>query len=209
MFKKNNYVMISKEELSKIEPFSQVLVKTKNQSYNGKFLPQEGKYIVLKLPSGYNIGLNPENILSVDVIEEVDHSQETEQKQEMILKENENEDLQRLRILHTGGTIASKVDYKTGGVIADFKPEALVQMFPELTKIAKIESEFLGNMFSDDFRFAHFNRISNAVLKAVKEGVKNIIVTSGTDFLHYLSAALSFTLKDFERWSSCCRFSKK
>ena len=58
-------------------------------------------------------------------------------------------------ILHTGGTIASKVDYKTGAVFTSFKPEDLLGMFPELEKIANFDSKLISNMWSDDLRFKH------------------------------------------------------
>ena len=51
-----------------------------------------------------------------------------------------DENLPRVRILHTGGTIASKVDYKTGAVVARFEPHELVASIPELAKIANIEA---------------------------------------------------------------------
>jgi glutamyl-tRNA(Gln) amidotransferase subunit D len=108
----------------------------------------------------------------------------------------QNKNLPKINLLHTGGTIASKVDYKTGGVIADFDPDSLLSLFPELTDIAYIESEFLGNMFSDDFRFAHFNKIAKTIYEKALRGETKFVVTSGTDFLHYLSATLSFMLKD-------------
>ncbi len=202
--------MISKEELSKIPALSHVRITTKKQDYEGKILPQEGEHVVLKMPSGYNVGLLPKNIEKIDLLENDKEREQTSTttgeeatntKQDA--KENKKTHSQQtlpttVRILHTGGTIASKVDYASGGVIADFDPEALIELFPELTTIAKIESEFLGNMFSDDFRFAHFNTIAKAVQKAILEGTKQIIVTSGTDFLHYLSAALSYILQDYD-----------
>ena len=169
---------------------SRIRLEAVNQTYEGILLPREGEIIVLKLDSGYNIGLKPKHVKNIEICE-------TEKKEKISpapIKQDSN--LPTIKILHTGGTIASRVDYETGGVIADFKPESLLSMFPELSKIANIESDFLGNMFSDDFRFSHFNKISNAILESAKRGIKNFIVTSGTDFLHYLSAALSFQLNN-------------
>lgn len=177
--------------LPTFEPQTLVRITTKTHSYEGRILPAEGEFIVLKLSSGYNLGFNPKHITAIDKLSEKDSF---EQAKSVVLKQDET--LPGLKILHTGGTIASKVDYKTGGVIAEFEPEALLALFPELSDLAYVQSDFLGNMFSDDFRFAHFNKIAKAVKVAVDEGVQNIIVTSGTDFLHYLSAGLSFILKD-------------
>ncbi|MBN1175153.1 Glu-tRNA(Gln) amidotransferase subunit GatD [Candidatus Woesearchaeota archaeon] len=179
-------------DIDKIPPLTHVKVKVNGTEFKGKLLPKEGESYVLKLDSGYNVGIFPKNIESVEELEEEQTLQEQQNSDSII----QNEDLPKIKILHTGGTIASKVDYKTGGVIADFTPEALIGMFPELTEIANIESQFMGNMWSDDFRFAHFNQLASAVLDGVNSGINKFIVTSGTDFLHYLSSALSFVLKD-------------
>jgi glutamyl-tRNA(Gln) amidotransferase subunit D len=176
--------------IHEIKPHTLVSLKTKTQTFQGRLLPQEGEYIVLKLSSGYNIGIHPKKIEHIEELVEESHDITTTH---LIAQDSS---LPTVTIMHTGGTIASKVDYKTGGVIADFEPEALLGLFPELSDVAYIQSEFLGNMFSDDFRFSHFNKIAQAIHKQAQEGVQRFIVTSGTDFLHYLSAGLSFILKD-------------
>ncbi len=101
-----------------------------------------------------------------------------------------------ISILHTGGTIASKVDYETGGVIAKFKPAELVAMFPELRGIANIRCELLGNIMSENMRFGHYNAIAKAIGQDIRKGTDGIIVTHGTDTMHYTSAALSFMLEN-------------
>lgn len=178
--------------IDEIPVLSKVKVILDTAEYEGLFLPKEGNYIVLKLSSGYNLGLDPKRVKNISVLEAPLKQEATKQTTNI----QQDSTLPTLKILHTGGTIASRVDYQTGGVIADFTPEALIGMFPELLDIAKIESEFLGNMWSDDFRFAHFNKLAQGVLAGATQGIKHFIVTSGTDFLHYCSAALSFILKD-------------
>ncbi|MBS3096655.1 asparaginase, partial [Candidatus Woesearchaeota archaeon] len=98
-------------------------------------------------------------------------------------------------ILHTGGTIASKVDYRSGGVVAAFSPEDIVSMFPELAEIANIDSELIANMWSDDLRFPHFKLIAKVIEKKLKEGVDGIIIGMGTDNLAVASAALTFIVE--------------
>lgn len=104
-------------------------------------------------------------------------------------------DLPTVAILHTGGTIASKVDYATGGVLAQFEPEELIAMFPDLSRVANVTSRLVRNMWSDDMRFAHYNIIAHAAAEEIERGITGIIVTSGTDTLHYTAAALSFALE--------------
>ena len=92
--------------------------------------------------------------------------------------------------MHTGGTIASKVDYATGAVVARFEPEELVASLPELATIAQIEAVKLGNMFSDDIRPQHWNAIVQASKQAFDDGCVGVVVTHGTDTLHISSAAV-------------------
>ncbi len=103
--------------------------------------------------------------------------------------------LPTIAVLHTGGTIASKVDYRTGGVTSAFSPEDLLTLFPELGKIAHIESELIAQMWSDDLRFTHFTLIAQTIEKFVRKGVAGIIIGMGTDNLAVAAAALSFMVE--------------
>jgi len=175
-----------------LEPYTRVKVTTNGGAvHEGLVLPQEGSLTVLKLDNGYNIGLSPRNIKDTEVLGKEEPKGPAEGP-----KVTQADDKPSVTILHTGGTIASKVDYKTGGVVAQFDPEELLAMFPELGEVAHIKSKLVGNMQSDDFRFKHFNKLAKAVHERAQKGERRFIVTSGTDFLHYLSAALSFLLKD-------------
>ena len=98
--------------------------------------------------------------------------------------------------MHTGGTIASKVDYKTGGVVAAFTAEDILSMFPELNDIANIKSHLVSNMMSEDMRFMHYKKISDAIVKEIKSGVDGIIIGHGTDTLALTSAALAFIFEN-------------
>lgn len=171
---------------------SKVIITTTDKTYEGILLPTESTYCVVKLISGYNLGINPDTIQNIEVL--------NKPKKADVIQTTTLPDttLPAVRVIHTGGTIASRVDYKTGGVVADFDAQALLALFPELTKLVQLESEFIGNMFSEDLRFTHINLILKAIEKAVKEGTKSIIVTTGTDFLHYISAGLSYACKDID-----------
>ena len=101
-------------------------------------------------------------------------------------------DLPRVRLIHTGGTIASKVDYATGAVEAKFEPEEMLDAIPELAAIAQLDAVKIGNMFSDDIRPQHWNIIAAACADAFADGCRGVVVAHGTDTLHITSAALSF-----------------
>lgn len=146
----------------------------------------------LKLENGYNIGLEKAKVRSVKVIKEY---QET---RPVLEKPKAKAGLKTIMILHTGGTISSKVSYKTGGVVSRFSPEEVVEIFPELKGLANVETKLVRNMFSSNIRFAHYNLLAKEIEKALKV-CDGVIVTHGTDTLHYSSVALAFILEGLEK----------
>jgi len=178
----------------------EVEVETKDQKYKGLLMPNsDSKKIILKLKSGYNVGIFKKDVKKMQVIKKTkknakacEKSLEPKLKK---IKQKHNNKLPTISILHTGGTIASKIDYATGGVSAKFTPEELLDLFPELRKIANINSRLLSNMWSGDMRFYHHNYIAKEIKKELAKGVDGIIVTHGTDTMGYTAAALSFILE--------------
>jgi glutamyl-tRNA(Gln) amidotransferase subunit D len=171
------------------KPGDKVSITTKDETIKGTLMPEDGNYAVLKLDSGYNIGILKKRIKDVKVLDAYKPRKEEESEH------THTPGLPLITILHTGGTIASKVDYETGGVIARFSPDELLAQFPELKNIVNIESRLIRNMFSEDMRFAHYNILAKEIDKEIKKGTKGIIITHGTDTLHYTAAALSFMVK--------------
>ena len=158
-----------------------VKITTSSETIKGKIMPS----------TGYNIGIKKQKIKSI-IIEKGYQPKKQKTKKIPIKK-----DLPTISILHTGGTIASKIDYETGAVIAKFTPEELIGMVPELKDIANIKCKFVANIQSESMRFPHYNLIAKAIEKEIKETKpKGIIITHGTDTLHYTSAALSFILEN-------------
>lgn len=171
------------------EPGTKLRVElTDKRVFEGVVLPGEG--LVLKLADGYNIGLDEENVASVKTLSKLSGDEEVRKP-----SVHKDSSLPRVDILHTGGTIASKVDYSTGGVSNLFSPEELLGMYPELQEVACVEATFVANMSSDDMRFAHYNKLIRAVQEALKNDPVGIVVTHGTDTLHYSAAALHYALR--------------
>ncbi|HII71729.1 TPA: Glu-tRNA(Gln) amidotransferase subunit GatD [Candidatus Woesearchaeota archaeon] len=174
-----------------IRPGDKVKVICKDDEfYDGLFIDKKKDTTVIKSVTGYNIGILNSTIKEVKLLEKgkdlkISHAKKHEPKP----------GLPTISILHTGGTIASKVDYRTGAVVASFNPEDLIGMFPELLDIANIDSRLIGNMFSDDMRFLHYSLMAKAIQEEVEKGAEGIILTQGTDTLGYTAAALSFMLE--------------
>lgn len=147
----------------------------------------------LKLFSGYNIGIKKAKIKIIEVQEK--HKAPEEKK--IILKKRT--DLKTVSILSTGGTISSKVDYRTGGVYADYTAEDFVQMCPELENIANIRAKKIMSVMSEDMLPEDWKNLAKHVHKELQTDVAGVIVTMGTDMLHYCAAALSFFLGNLSK----------
>jgi len=176
------------------KPGDTIEVVTLEKRVKGILMPKPELFgedtVILKLENGYNVGIDKKKIKEIKVLET---AKEQKAKKEKI---KPNKKLPTISILHTGGTIASKVDYRTGAVVSKFTPEDMLEMFPELNKIANIQSRLVFQMFSEDMRPGHWQALAKEVEKEIKAGVEGVIITHGTDTMHYTSAALSFILQN-------------
>src|SRR3989338_1812158 len=169
-----------------------VKITAKDEIREGILMPNESKdSIVIKLDNGYNIGIERKRIESIKMIEK---PREKSLKPKIDIKKDSKKPT--IAVLHTGGTIASKVDYRTGGVIASFSDEDFVSMFPEINDIANIRTSLVSNMMSEDMTFSHYKKIAAAIEKEIKNNADGIIIGHGTDTLAVTSAALSFIFEN-------------
>lgn len=168
-----------------------VKITTVKEKFSGTIMPgSNSKRIVLKLDNGYNVGIARKKIKKISLVKKFVKGMEKRVKLDV------NKKLKNITILHTGGTIASKVDYKTGAVSASYKSEDLIEMFPELGKIVNIDSRLIRNMWSDDLRFKHFELIAKEIAKEVRKGKTGVIIGMGTDNLAVAGCALGFVLEN-------------
>ena len=160
--------------------------------YSGMIMPRyeysDDEHVVLKLKSGYNIGLEVEKIKKVKIESTV------ELKKEIIQQPQTNPNLPKLLLVSTGGTIASKVDYRTGGVTPALTAAELNATVPELAEIANIDTEVLFSEYSENLLPEHWKKIAEKINSCIKSEYKGIIVAHGTDTMQYTAAALSFAL---------------
>lgn len=166
-------------------------VKRGKTTLRGTIVPSKDHAIlVLKLGSGYNVGIKFGEISEIKKAGEgkiVGKARTASPKK--------GPGLPTVSILHTGGTIASRVDYRTGAVYSSFEPTDLLTMFPELNEIANLDSRLLAKMWSDDLRFKHIGLIAKAVEREAKKGVAGVIIAVGTDNLAVAAAALAFAIE--------------
>ena len=189
--------MVKAKASKKAEPGDYVEVSLIKKSYKGILLesPESDKGIVLlKLDSGYNIGFNKKNISEIKVLKKA-----LEKKEELEMKKDKEKP--NIGMIITGGTIASSYDVKTGGVAPLTKPEDLFRFYPglfEKVNVLKVEVPFMKA--SEDMDFKDWQKIARTAEKLLNDvNIKGVIITHGTDFLHYTSAALSFFLKNLNK----------
>ena len=164
-------------------------------TYSGIVMPRyehnDDKHIVLKLKSGYNIGLEIEKIEKIEKNPSIEKTIEKNQEVE------KNENLPNILLLSTGGTIASKIDYRTGAVTPVFTAEELNSSVPELSKISNIDTKVLYSEYSENIMPKHWLKIAETIKEYSKSDYSGIIIAHGTDTMHYTSSYLSFSLAGF------------
>ncbi|MEM2848939.1 MAG: Glu-tRNA(Gln) amidotransferase subunit GatD [Candidatus Bathyarchaeia archaeon] len=168
--------------------------KSNGAIYEGILVPRfeygDPECIVLKLKNGYNIGLK---ISDADVVEKLGEGSKLMYKAQPTPKTVSN--LPKVSIIGTGGTIASRVDYRTGAVTPIFTADDLYSMVPELGELADIETKVLFNVFSEDMTPKHWTKIAEEIASQSKDNIQGVVVAHGTDTMGYTAAALSFALQ--------------
>jgi glutamyl-tRNA(Gln) amidotransferase subunit D len=171
-----------------------VTVTGKQFKYAGFVSPSsEEEVLVLKLENGYNVGVLKNKIERRTLIQSARKTQISVPVIKNDLK------LPKISIISTGGTITSKVDYKTGAVSSLTKPEELIAKIPELAKLANINIVSPFSKLSEDMLPEDWQIIADHVALELNKGAEGVIVTHGTDTLHFTAAALSFMIKDISK----------
>ncbi|MBS3088138.1 Glu-tRNA(Gln) amidotransferase subunit GatD [Candidatus Pacearchaeota archaeon] len=178
------------------QPGDLISIKTKSKEWQGHALEShDSSIILLKLSSGYNIGIRESEILSAKVLK----PQSQIKLNHPTTQPPSHQQLPNVAIVITGGTISSRLDPKTGGAIPT-DAESILNIAPELKKICNpiIESPFMKlseNMDSKDWQ-----KIAEICYKyLIDESISGIIVTHGSDTLHYTGAALHYFLQDLNK----------
>ena len=169
---------------------------TKNgETYEGILIPRseygDEKHIIIKLKSGYNVGVRVDPTTHV---EKVGAGVKPTFTPPALPKQKPG--LPKVAIVSTGGTIASRVDYRTGGVRPALSASDLYSVVPELSEIAIVDTEILFSLYSENITPKHWSETAKNVAKHIENGVAGIVVAHGTDTLGYTAAALSFALQD-------------
>ncbi|HOY43743.1 MAG TPA: Glu-tRNA(Gln) amidotransferase subunit GatD [bacterium] len=188
------------EALAALENFqapvwSDVRVVTGKGSYSGIVLPRsetaDPRHIVLKLRSGYNIGIAAASVTAIEVLGRKEAHYKIPEKEFPFDPKKP-----RVKLLGTGGTIASRLDYRTGAVIPAFSPGELYGSVPELADLCNLETEKLYGVFSENMGPEQWIGTAQAIGREIEKGVQGIVIGHGTDTMHHTAAILSFMVQN-------------
>src|SRR3989344_7650859 len=159
--------------------------------------------LVLKLANGYNVGVEVDS--SVRIEKQKNHEPAVVEKEAAFELGKEKHAKQKLvfdktkphvSLIATGGTILSRVDYKTGGVTALSDPRDLLSRIPELADFVFIDSiKQPFSRMSENINSKDWAELAREDARELKTA-QGVIVMHGTDTLHYTAAALSFMLQN-------------
>ncbi len=166
-------------------------VDTTRGTFEGTVLPRsendDDQHIVVKIITGYNIGIDVQTILGMVETGYKKANYKIPEKQFPY-----TDGLPKVKLFGTGGTIASRLDYRTGAVIPAFSPGELYGAVPELADICNLETEKVFAVFSENMGPTQYKALAIAIGKEIEKGVDGIVIGHGTDTLHHTGAALTF-----------------
>jgi glutamyl-tRNA(Gln) amidotransferase subunit D len=175
--------------------WSDVQVESKQGRFKGIILPRsetaDEKHLVLKLASGYNIGVAADSITGVVEIGRREAHYKIPEKEFPRDPSKPN-----IILLGTGGTIASRLDYRTGAVIPAFSPGELYGSVPELADICNLRTEKLFGVFSENMGPQQYIRLAEKIGEEIANGINGVVIGHGTDTMHHTAGILSFMIQD-------------
>jgi len=170
-------------------------IKTTRGDFRGIILPRsendDDRHIVLKLATGYNVGVEVDTIRGMKEFGRKEAHYKIPEKEFPVSPNKPN-----VKLLGTGGTIASRLDYRTGAVIPAFSPGELYGAVPELADICNLSTEKLFAVFSENMGPQQYMTLAKAIGKEVENGIDGIIIGHGTDTLHHTAGALTFMVQN-------------
>ncbi|MBI5266716.1 MAG: Glu-tRNA(Gln) amidotransferase subunit GatD [candidate division Zixibacteria bacterium] len=178
-----------------VRVWGEVEVHTSRGDFKGILLPRsendDDQHIVVKLASGYNVGVAVDSIQSIKEVGYKEAHYKIPEKEFPVSPDKRN-----VKLLGTGGTIASRLDYRTGAVIPAFSPGELYGAVPELADICNLSTEKLFAVFSENMGPEQYKGLAVAIGKEIEKGIDGIVIGHGTDTMHHTASALAFMVQN-------------
>ncbi|MHA1115804.1 MAG: Glu-tRNA(Gln) amidotransferase subunit GatD [Candidatus Heimdallarchaeaceae archaeon] len=179
----------------KIRTWAEIRITKGEAKYEGILLPRslntDDRYVTLKVDTGYNLGVFVDDDTK---IEEIGYKKG---KYKLPSVDAEfKEDLPNVTLLGTGGTVASRLDYRTGAVIPAFTPEELFSAVPELIPLVNLTPKTLYQILSENFQPQFWVKTAESIAKEIESGADGVIIGHGTDTMAFTGSALSYFLRN-------------
>ncbi|MCH8807081.1 MAG: Glu-tRNA(Gln) amidotransferase subunit GatD [Planctomycetes bacterium] len=175
--------------------WSDVDLDSSQGRFEGLILPRsetaDDKHIVLKLASGYNVGIAADTVTRIVAKGRREAHYKIPEKEFPIDPAKPN-----VMLFGTGGTIASRLDYRSGAVIPAFSPGELYGSVPELADLCNLRTEKLYGVFSENMGPQQYIHLAERIGEEIARGVDGIVIGHGTDTMHHTAAILSFMVQD-------------
>lgn len=172
-----------------------VSIETTRGTFRGIILPRsefdDSAHLVLKLSTGYNVGIDIRTITDILSLGSKEAHYKIPEKEFPV-----SPDKPCVKLLGTGGTIASRLDYRTGAVIPAFSPGELYGAVPELADICNLSTEKLFAVFSENMGPQEYISLAKAIGAEIEKGIDGIVIGHGTDTMHHTASALSFMIQN-------------
>jgi len=171
------------------------VVNDAGSQFEGVILPRsetfDDLHVVIKMKNGYNVGLHVDRIRSIREVGYKEAFYRIPEKEFPV-----QESLPRVTLLGTGGTIASRLDYRTGAVIPAFTPGELYGAVPELADICNLTTKKLFGVFSENMAMEQYLVLAQSIGEEIRSGVDGIVIGHGTDTMGHTAAILSFMVQN-------------
>lgn len=171
------------------------IVNDAGTTFEGVILPRsetfDDLHVVIKMPNGYNVGIHVERVRE---IKEVGYKEAVYKIPEKEFPNRPN--LPKVTLLGTGGTIASRLDYRTGAVIPAFTPGELYGAVPELADLCNLTTKKLFGVFSENMSKDQYITLAKTIGEEIEAGVDGIVIGHGTDTMGHTAAVLSYMVQD-------------
>jgi glutamyl-tRNA(Gln) amidotransferase subunit D len=149
------------------------------------------RIVQLKLESGYNVGIHVDPADRLHVLDPPpgENGAPAARKGTPAVV-----GVPHVALLTTGGTIASRVDYRTGGVRPVKEEAELLAFYPDLERDGPVRVVPVFDRLSEDISPNDWTILAKKVAEAFAGGATGVVIAHGTDTLAFTSAALSFQL---------------
>ncbi|MGE5430825.1 MAG: asparaginase [Syntrophomonadaceae bacterium] len=104
--------------------------------------------------------------------------------------------MKNILVVFTGGTFSMKIDETTGGAVPHFSGNALIEMMPDISRLAKISIYDFGKYPGPHMTPELMLKLSKDIQAFIeKDHPDGIVVTHGTDTLEETAYLLDLTIK--------------